>query len=311
MSMIRCAIGGIASFLPGASLIKPRRPASHKPKATARYCYAVWLRHLITLYRIGCRPRLGVVAELGPGDSIGVGLAALLSGANHYYACDVVTGTNLHDNIPILDELFELVEGRAAIPNEAELSVLPPRLSCYDFPDYLIEDSVIQPVTDEVYNSVRHSLANVDAPDSRISYLVPWCSAHTIEDGSVDMVISQAVLEHVEDLEAMYRTIYKWMRHQGVASHQIDYRSHGTSSQWNGHYAYSDFVWKIMKGRRPYLINREPHSTHMGLARKYGYKVLTENVRRETSSLRRTARRFGHLTEDDLTISGATIQIAK
>ena len=30
------------------------------------------------------------IAELGPGDSIGIGLAALLTGANIYYAFDII-----------------------------------------------------------------------------------------------------------------------------------------------------------------------------------------------------------------------------
>ena len=53
---------------------------------SARYCYAVWLRHLIHVRRCGLRGIPETVAELGPGGSIGCGLAALLSGCARYYA---------------------------------------------------------------------------------------------------------------------------------------------------------------------------------------------------------------------------------
>jgi hypothetical protein len=37
---------------------------------SSRYCYAVWLRHLVTLDRYGFKIKDAVVGELGPGDSI-------------------------------------------------------------------------------------------------------------------------------------------------------------------------------------------------------------------------------------------------
>src|SRR5689334_3926898 len=49
--------------------------------SSARYCYSVWLRHLSMAARLGLNTDPKDVAELGPGHSIGVGLAALLSGA--------------------------------------------------------------------------------------------------------------------------------------------------------------------------------------------------------------------------------------
>ena len=49
---------------------------------TSRYCYSVWLRHLITApYRYGFKITRARIGELGPGDSIGIRLAALLTAA--------------------------------------------------------------------------------------------------------------------------------------------------------------------------------------------------------------------------------------
>ena len=315
MRRLKCAIRGVASYVPGSAalleFLRGWRPPTRK--ATARYCYSVWLRHLVTLYQNGLRPKLNVVMELGPGDSIGVGLAALLSGAEHYIACDVEKRMELEDNLPILNELVELFKRRAAIPNEIEFPDVGPKLTNYDFPDYLIEDSIVRDVTADAYCRIRNSIRSVDRSESCISYLAPWYDAGVVNNGSVDLVISQAVLEHVYDLDAMYGSIYRWLRRGGIASHQIDYKCHDTACQWNGHYTYSDFVWRLLRGRRTYFINREPHSKHVSLLNKHGYKLRTERVYRAGSKLERAdlARRFKDLPEDDLTTRGAIIQAEK
>jgi hypothetical protein len=56
------------------------------------------------------------IAELGPGDSLGVGLAAMLSGVNDYYSLDIVRYSNTTHNIKVFDELVELFKTRAARP---------------------------------------------------------------------------------------------------------------------------------------------------------------------------------------------------
>ena len=42
-----------------------------------RYCYSVWLRHLVKLHKYGFNVVGAKIGELGPGDSIGIGLSAL------------------------------------------------------------------------------------------------------------------------------------------------------------------------------------------------------------------------------------------
>src|SRR5262245_65287719 len=78
MVRARSLIVGIATYIPGLRSLTGRKTGG---TVSARYCYAVWLRHLSFLHRHGLPTTFETVAELGPGDSLGVGLAALLSGA--------------------------------------------------------------------------------------------------------------------------------------------------------------------------------------------------------------------------------------
>jgi hypothetical protein len=67
-----------------------------------------------------------VVAELGPGDSLGIGLAALVSGAEKYFALDVVEYTNIERNLKIFDELVTLFKNKEDIPGEQEFPEVRP-----------------------------------------------------------------------------------------------------------------------------------------------------------------------------------------
>src|SRR2546426_12622447 len=73
-------VKGMLTWIPPIDALRQRR-ASTGGTNNPRYCYSVWLRHLVTLLPFGFQIKGARIAELGPGDSIGVGLAALLSGA--------------------------------------------------------------------------------------------------------------------------------------------------------------------------------------------------------------------------------------
>ncbi len=88
----KALLSGLASWLPGYDVARTTGGTD-----SARYCYSVWLRHLVLAASSG-RLQAGVpriVAELGPGDSVGIGIAALLSGAERYYALDLLPYSDL------------------------------------------------------------------------------------------------------------------------------------------------------------------------------------------------------------------------
>lgn len=143
----RSVVHGLCTFLPlvGPHLLRPlleeRKNAGRGGgTASARYCYAVWLRHLIHARNCGLKRHPDTVAELGPGDSIGCGLAALLSGCSRYYALDAVKRVSVEENLRVFDELVELFRRREAIPDDREFPGVYPLLDTYEFPSSVLPD---------------------------------------------------------------------------------------------------------------------------------------------------------------------------
>ena len=304
-------IYGIATFVPGVHQLRTKGTGG---TISPRYCYSVWLRHLIMAKKSGFDSYPKTVAELGPGDSIGIGLAALISGCEKYVAFDIVEHTNLERNLSIFNELVNLFKNKTPIPGNDELPKAKPRLTDYGFPsDIFDDDRIHDALEDSRIEKIRNSIRNIDKANSMIEYKVPWYEANVLESESIDMIYSQAVLEHVDDLRNTYNAMYAWLRPTGHMSHTIDFTCHQTADEWNGHWGYSDFTWKLIRGKRPYLLNREPYSTHIKLINNSGFKFSTEIKTRSKSNLtlKQLAARFRSISQEDLVTSGVFIQAAK
>jgi hypothetical protein len=135
-----------------------------------------------------------------------------------------------------------------------------------------------------------------------------------IEPQSVDVILSHAVLQSVLDLDRTYAALGAWLKPGGFMSHQIDFTSFRTSREWNGHWSYSDPIWRLIVGKRPYLINREPHSTHVRLLGEHGFAVLCDlqHQRHEHGIARsQLSPRWAHIADDDFKCAGAFVQARK
>lgn len=246
-------------------------------------------------------------------------LAYLLTGSKKYYALDVVEHTTLKQNVKLLDELIDLLLSRTDIPNEDEFPRVHPCLKKYAFPSKIItEHRMMGQLDDERKKYLKTNLLQYKTLNKELSslqYFCPWYDSGVIAKQSVDMIFSQAVLEHVDDLSGTYKAMHLWLKSGGIMSHQIDFKSHSTSDEWNGHWAYSDFVWKLIRGKDTYGINRAPLSVHVDLLNKMGFKILsiipvkTFPSEKYTNSIHRNqlAKRFNKITDEDFSTSSAHI----
>lgn len=307
---LRPILGGMKQFLCGYSPEGEVVGANAQP----RYCYSVWLRHLVSWRRAGFADPVRVVAELGPGNSLGSGIAALLSGVERYYALDVVaySGTSAG----LVDAIADLYRRRADIPGEDEFPELKPRLDSYRFPHGFLPGAALEEsLAPERIGRIRAAIEHPGTSHGGIvaQYFVPWNDDSVIEAASVDAAFSQAVMEHVNDIGLAYRALTRWLRGGGFMSHQVDFRSHGLATDWNGHWAYGDLLFRIARGKRPYLLNRQPMSAHVRAIEQAGFEILYRlPVPGEAGIKRRDlAPPFRGLSDQDLSTSGVFLVARK
>ena len=285
----------------------------------ADYCYSVWLRHLMMAHYKGLNTHPKVVAELGPGDSLGVGLSALLTGSQRYYALDFKRFVDTENNLVLFDRLVELFMRREAIPDEKCFPNIKPPLVNYEHPRQILTESRLnRAMTPERITSIRKELINLDrsTKEFSLSYNVPWHHPDIykkIRPGTVDMVLSQAVMEHVENLSLSYKLLFKLLKPGGFMSHQIDLKSHGTAKEWNWHWTYSKSEWNQIRQRYAYPINRHPHSLHISLMKKAGFRIVHDQhfIRESILKKEQLATDYQNIKDEDLLISGAFIQAVK
>lgn len=285
--------------------------------ATAPYCYAIWMRHLIQWHTAEPGRFPETVVEIGPGNSLGVGLAALLSGVNRYYALDAVTQVDFQKNGDILEGLNELFADKRRIPDHEEYPDLGPPLQSYAFPDHILPDARLSvSLNAKRLERIRQNISNMSSQENNdmLIYITPWSS--TLPPGmleSVDWVLSQFVMEHVDDLPVAYEQFYGLLKPGGCMTHHIDFRSHWTSYEWNGYWAYEDLTWRLIRGKRPYFINRMPLSEHLSCIRRAGFEVLHLIKTKCDSGIspKQLARRFSNLSVEDLQTMGAMIVARK
>jgi len=307
-------IKGTLTYIPGLGGVLLRKHTGGTN--SARYCYDVWLKHLTMLGANGMESIPRTLAELGPGDSIGIGLAAMLSGVDTYYALDAVKYSNIDFNVRIFDELVDLFRKRAARPTKG----WPDYDRYLDenlFPSHILTDDVLGvSLSDKRVSRIRNAIMKPESSNEGITirYMAPWSNENVIARETVDVIVSHSVLEHVVDLAGTYHALHSWLKTGGMTSNQIDLSSHGLSKAWNGFRAYPEWVWKLMVGKRPFLINRQPYSAHVNLMEENGFKIIC-NLRhyRKEEGIRRSqlSSYWKDISDDDLTISGTFIQARK
>lgn len=300
---------GILTFIPGIYNWRAKKLGSGG-SYSARYCYSVYLRHMVKANQNGLNTKPKVVAELGPGDSLGIGLMALLLGSKKYYAFDVVKFSDLSKNLVILEELIILLKQKTEIPNDDEFPRVVPKLENYAFPKNIYSDDYLKEcLSKERVLKIKNALSN----SSMIEYKAPWFNEENVQKNSVDMIISQAVLEHIDALDTTYEQLYQWLKNDGFMTHCIDFKSHGYAKTWDGHWRISKFRWFLLRGNRPYLINRAPYSIHQKLLNKYQFKIINEIpiIKKQNFGNKKLNKNIQFISKQDRQTSGIFIQVIK
>lgn len=220
------------------------------------------------------RPELqgATVLELGPGDSIATAVVAAAHGAR---AVLVDAGRYASPRIDVYAELAARL---------AADGLTPPDLSGVDSLDGVLRACQAQYLTDGL------------------------ASLRTIPTGTIDVVLSQAVLEHVRrhEFEATMRELARALRPEGVASHRVDLRDHlggGLDNLRFGSRLWESDVF-VSSG---FYTNRLTYREMLATFRQVHRGVETsvpERWEQPPIARSRLAREFRHLDDEDLLVPG-------
>jgi hypothetical protein len=239
----RVMVKGMLTWVPGLQRAF-FDPSAGGGTGSAAYCYGVWMKHLALLHHNGMFEMPRTVMELGPGASIGTGVATLLSGAERYVAIDAVAHMRPDTNVAVLHDLVGMFSERAPRP-VAGWPAIDHLLDARLFPSGILDDrrlaqSLAPGRIERIEHAVR-ALALSD-PDPMIEYHT-WSTLQPVPDASVDLLFSHVVMCQVGALEDVYARCGRWVKPGGWMSHQLDTSSLGTAQEWNGHLAYTEMAW--------------------------------------------------------------------
>ena len=92
-------------------------------------------------------------------------------------------------------------------------------------------------------------------------------------DTSYNFVVSQACLEHVADLESLFSFLRDITTLDAIHSHSIDLSSHGITDSVDSHIRIHPFLWRIIRGRRSYFINRLSYDDFASFFNYHGFLI--------------------------------------
>ena len=146
-----------------------------------------------------------------------------------------------------------------------------------------------------------------------LQYIPHWDESKFTKKESIDLIISNAVMEHIIDIEFVYKIMFDWLKPGGWCSHVIDYGAHELSENWYQHLYVNKRFWNFLMHGRMYPINRYPHSFHIKVLKKLGYEIIYENKTfNKKADKRKISSTIKNLfSEEDLVISGAHIILRK
>ena len=279
-------------------------PENNRTKGNSEPAYPVHILnrnlHILESYLDLSNRHNFSVAEIGPGDSLTIGILMLLSGFGRYSAFDAYTYATIDSSF---DYALASLEYLKSHTNSS--FVYPQRnLKAYD-------STVSKYLTPLKDISINPSL--VKETKSKLSYFSPY-SFFQLSNSRFHIIFSQACLEHISDINSFFEATYNSLLPGGIFLTQIDFKSHGRSLLWNGHYRYSEKQLLSINSKKAFRwINGLPPSYYLKLAQQVGFTVVYQNTHTEHSLFTSDSvhSRYRPFDNTDLTTSSMTVALQK
>lgn len=280
--MLKAVGKGLITFVPGAeNILDKRKKKSRHSSSNAEFVYSLWLSVLVFFKEHSIKPNLGTIAEIGNGGSLGVGFCAILTGSQHYFDFEFYDNINISEQLCLLDQVAQLFQNKAPIKKYDNLNIT---IKSYDFPaDLVLPDREQILLIEQLRIDIKSAFVN----SKMISIIDGWQSAPNLD---LDFIFSRAVMEHVKDPSVVYASIYNHLKEGSYMFHDIELHSHGISKQIDGHLRIKPFWWRLIVGKRPFLLNRWSFMDHLNEVKKQGFlPVIKNRVMKMDNNLKREA----------------------
>ncbi len=148
----------------------------------------------------------------------------------------------------------------------------------------------------------RKALDNVE----RLSQL------DSISDGSIDIILSNRVLEYVYDMEGLCRKLNRLSNENTVMVHTVDYLDHFYKYKFH-HYKFSKSQWKLIDPG----LSRLRISDHIESFEKHGFEVKVKDINIDLENFYRfkksnnICKEFSHYSDEELATTYAVLIVRK
>jgi SAM-dependent methyltransferase len=192
------------------------------------------------------------VLEVGPGNSLAIGLLFLAHGARKVYLMDRFKHLFWDDRDVAYHQM---------VINKIKESDLP--------------------FADAAADAVSCMRGAITCDPSRLEYRFSDSASIPLKDGSVDCVFSNAVLEHVHNITKAIRECARVTRKGGIGIHEVDLRDHFYQETPLRLLQYSDWLWNLMTWNRPGYSNRLRYSDYLKHFKEAGFQIKKEIMLRQ------------------------------
>ncbi|MFA6012450.1 MAG: class I SAM-dependent methyltransferase [Desulfobacteraceae bacterium] len=179
------------------------------------------------------------ILEIGPGGSVGLGLLTLKHGAGKYIAIDV--GNHLKTDSKLYTDYSRLLQD-----------------------DKLINRLINKLNGKYIFNPNIINILNINQ-----------YSTYDLPDNSADIIYSNAVLEHIHDLNLCFQEMSRVLKPGGYMNHVVDLRDHIFSKDSLFFLTIPEFWLHRLFGNTGAYINRKRYSYYLRLFSKFDLKVLS------------------------------------
>lgn len=265
IKLIKSIVKGAISFIPGVFSSKRKDGmGSNHSGSSAEFCYSLWLSILVFLHESGQKINLSEVGEIGNGGSFGVGICAILTGSKKYFALEVESKFNIIQNLTLLNEIVVLFRRKAPITKFSQINI---KINKFEYPELLIDNNLI---TENLIQILRNDITSEFVKSEKLFFIKDWTKKEPLH---LNFIFSRAVMEHVKDPFEVHNGVFNHLIDNGFVLHDIEFHSHGITSNPIGHKDISDFIWKIIFGKRDYFINRLNLDSHLSLVADLGFEL--------------------------------------